>query len=111
MPISFMFHLHHVSSSLPAACGSIITHRSVGYISLTRFSPLPDMLGPTHPPFLKMRSFSLHAQKEQIDLLASLGELFDPSSLSALFASFVLLYAPLLVNIVNSLVFSFNYIC
>lgn len=48
-------HLHHVSSSLPAAYGSFITFRAVGYLSQARFSPLPEMLGP-HPPFLKMRS-------------------------------------------------------
>ena len=33
-------------------------------------------------------AYGLHAQKEQIDLLATLGELFAPSSLSAVFGSF-----------------------
>ena len=38
---------------------------------------------------LRSRSaYGLHAQKEQIDLLATLGELFAPSSLSAVFGSF-----------------------
>ena len=52
-----MFHLHHHSYSLPAAYGSIITHRSVGYLSHARFSPLPDMLGPTHPPELNAHRY------------------------------------------------------
>ena len=33
-------------------------------------------------------AYGIHAQKEQIDLLATLGELFAPSSLSAVFGSF-----------------------
>ena len=74
---------------LPTAA---LLHIGMGQILAGSNLPHPDMLGPpTHPNLL--RSFSLHAQKEQIDLLASLGELFAPSSLS-----FVLLYGSLLVK-------------
>lgn len=51
MPISIIFHLHHHSSSAPAAYGSFITFRAVGYLSQAHFSPLPEMLCP-HPPTL-----------------------------------------------------------
>ena len=37
---------------------------------------------------LRSPAYGLHAQKEQIDLLATLGELFAPSSLSSVFGSF-----------------------
>lgn len=100
MPISIMFHLPFL---LPTAA---LLH--IGQWAISRTLDLAHCpicwVPPTHPN--QMRSFSLHTQKEQIDLLASLGELFAPSSLS-----FVLLYGSLLVNCVNSCIFSFNCIC
>ena len=59
------------------------------YIAIQTHQPQPQLQHILLRSLRSLRSaYGLHAQKEQIDLLVSLGELFAPSSLSAVFGSF-----------------------